>query len=475
MFSYLPSRKHVAWSLLCLCVILLTACGGATSAPTSGSRNIDNNQAGSLGHSRPGGPRALTVQMPSTRTDCPQPALSGRAPVTRALGLGNDPSVVYINDQGTTVGPGSFGELKLYDTVMGAPTAGSKTMGGKRVIVHLPEAIITEAQVSSDGQWVLFVVLSPDASKIQLVRMDGQGLQTLYCAPPGTVQSVQWSPDDTRFIFSQEAVSGLWNLYLFNMLTGQVQPELVQSNSTALGYEARTWFDDHRVYVVGVINPASPAPPRGLFALDTTKGPDQQPSDLIQIIKPSQPQYCWAFDSDYNTTVLLTSQCHQTFPANAGDIGVLSGPSSIVAQGVTGGPKRTVYADRQAISQVRMLGHSSGTLLMMINNFNPTDFANPGSAQNGVWKINLDGSDLTNLASADGFSECEFNQFSQYPWANVSLDNRLYSFEEHQIEGKDDAITLVVGMLNGGPLNTVSFEEGSANLGNLAIAGWTSM
>src|SRR5260370_3811983 len=36
--------------------------------------------------------------------------------------------------------------------------------------------------ISADGQWILFVSGTASApGRLQLVRMDGQGLQTLYC------------------------------------------------------------------------------------------------------------------------------------------------------------------------------------------------------------------------------------------------------------------------------------------------------
>jgi hypothetical protein len=395
------------------------------------------------------------------------------------MARGNDPAVVYINDQGTESGPNSFGEIKLYNTVTGAPVAGSKVVFGKSVLAHIPNALITEAQVSANGQWVLFVTRTPDASEIQMVRMDGQGLQTLYCAPPGTVQSLQWSPDASRFIFSQAAVSGLLNLYLFDMTSGTVQPELVQLNGASLGYEARTWFDNQRVYVVGVTNtsPSSPSM-QGLFALDTSKGPHQKPSDLLQIINPSQSLACRSFDSDYNATLLITSQCQQTFPDGADAVGLPDGPSSLVEQGVTGDAPRTIYKSQdQAVTQVRLLGYSSDTLLLTINTLHTMGgLASPAKAgPDGLWKMNLDGSGLTNLAKSDSFSECELNQFTQYPWSNISLDNRLYALEIQQVLGKSGTTTLQVGSLTGDRSAGISFEVGSVHQGLLAIAGWTSV
>ncbi len=471
------SRKRVFLFSLCLLSVLLIGCGSASSPSSSGTlNNFENGQPGSTGQNNSTPSSMLTVPMPPTQTDCPSPALSGREPVIRTLALGQNPTVAYINDQGTEAGPNSFGELKLYDTVKGASNGNSKVIFGKNVLVHIPNALITEAQVSANGQWLLFVTQAPGASEIQMVRVDGRGLQTLYCAPPGTVHSLQWSPDASRFIFSQAAVSGLWNLYLFEMATATIQPELVQLNSAPLGYEARTWFDNNRVYVVGMPNLFMPSFPRGLFALDTSKGPDQKPSDLVQIINPSQSPACGSFDSDYNTTLLITSRCNQTFPSGSGAIGVLAGPSSIVTQGVTGGAQHTVYTSQaQAVTQVRMLGYSSKSLLLTINNLNSTDPGLSTSPPNGLWKMNMDGSGLTNLSSIDSFSECELNQFSQYPWSNLSLDNHLYALTVHATLSKSKDISLLVGSLSGNASSTTTFEYVSANLGTLAIVGWTNM
>ena len=481
MHTLRPARRQVFLLSLCLLSLLLAACGGAsTTSGTSGTSgnlsNFGNGQPGSPGQNTPNTQQTRATPMPQTRTDCPSPALTGRKPVMRSMMQGTDPAVVYIDDQGTSPDSTSFGELKLYNAAAGAH-ANSKVIFGTSVLVHLPGVLITEAQVSNDGQWLLFVTRSLAMSQIQMVRVDGQGLQTLYCAPPGTVHDLQWSPDASRFLFSQASVSGLLNLYLFDMATGTIQPELVQSNSATLGYEVRTWFDNQRVYVVGVMNPASSAPTRGLFALDTSKGPNQQPSNLVQIISPSQDSYCRSFDSDYNATVLITSKCSQTFPTGSDDIGVLAAPSSLVAQGVTGGSQHTIFTSRtQAVTQVRMLGYSSTNLLMTVNNLDPRNGPlSASSTPNGLWKVNTDGSGLTNLYALTNGSECSLNQFTQYPWANLSRDNRLYALAVHDVLSKSQDISLLVGSLSGGSSRAVTFEQASANLGMLAIVGWINV
>jgi hypothetical protein len=408
--------------------------------------------------------------MPPTATGCPLSALTGRAALIRPLALGNDAGVVYIADQGSTPGGASSAELKIYDATAGAATANHKNLAGSSTIVHLPGALIREAQVSSDGQWVLFVTEQVRVSEIQMVRLDGQGLQTLYCAPPGTLQSVQWAPDQARFLFSQQqAASGVWGLYLFTLASGSVQPELAQLGASAVGYEARTWLDNRRAYVVGVPNAFVPIPARGLFVLDTSKGTYQQPSNLLTIIPLSQAHVCWSFDSDYNVTMLITSRC--TAVPGAGDLSGQQGPSTIVSQGVTGGSQRTIYTSQQdAVTQVRMLGYTSDTLLMCVGNLNPAAPLSP-APNNGLWTMELDGSRKEHLATADNLSECEFNRFGQYPWANLSLDTTLYSIEFHQVLDNVASITLNYGTLKGGPV--VPFAGIAASAGMLAIAGWS--
>lgn len=468
MFLYRVRSKRLALALLCCSGLLFVACGGSNAS----SPNVDNGPVGSFNASpQPVSrtPQSTTVQMPPTATGCPLPAVAGRAAVMRSLALGNDAGVVYIADQGNVPGAASFAELKIYDTAAGVASASQKNVAGSRTIVRLPGAVIREAQVSNDGQWVLFVTEQQRASEIQLVRMDGQGLQTLYCAPPATLQSIQWSPDHSRFLFSQQGTAGVWGLYLFTLASGIIQPELVQSSAAGVGYEARTWLDNRRAYVVGVPDAFIPIPARGLFVLDSGRGANQQLSNLLTIAPLSQVHVCWSFDSDYNATVLVTSRCTAT--PGSGDLDGQQGPSTIVTQGVTGGSQRTIYTSQQeAVTQVRLLGYASNTLLMCIGNLNPTVPASV-APDNGLWSMKLDGSGRERLATADNLSACEFNRFAQYPWANLSLDNRLYSVAFRQVLGKVATVTLNYGSLSGGPVT--SFASAAASGGMLAIAGWT--
>jgi Tol biopolymer transport system component len=132
--------------------------------------------------------------------------------VMRPLALGSDANIVYTFNQGNNVGSGSFGELKRYDV----------RTGSKTVIAHIANVLIKGAQVSNDGQWILFLTNTTSYDEMQMIRMDGQGLQTLYCNT--AVFDLQWSPDHSMVVFS--VASAKLGVSTLNMNTGQVLPEL---------------------------------------------------------------------------------------------------------------------------------------------------------------------------------------------------------------------------------------------------------
>jgi eukaryotic-like serine/threonine-protein kinase len=437
--------------------------GSATATPgtTSGSTPVSGKQG------TPSSGGTSTVNMPQTQTSCPQSG-SGRATVMRPLALGSHPNIAYIFNDGTSDTP-NFGELKRYDV-----TTGSKTL-----IVHLPKTNIAEAQVSRDGQWLLFVSNMIEAypengaAELQMVRMDGQGLQTLLCRQFRSMRGVQWSPDQKLVVFSILEVPGgePW-VYLLNLASGVVQREL-SSTDTGYGYLARTWPDNTRVYVVGVpVN--SQSPQESLYILDTKKGPEQHQQDLLQVIAPTQPQYCWDFDSDYETTRLVTSSCTVSFPAGSTGRGIQQGPSSITVQSITGGSAHTTFTTPMlAIAQVRFLGYKSSRLLLIMENQNYGASVSVDTSQNGLWEMNTDGSGLTRLTTEGANTTSNLNRFTQYPWSNLSFDGSLYALQVTDMQSKDPITTLLYGSLSGG--STTSFAFAHANSGTVEVAGWTMM
>ncbi|TMC92880.1 MAG: hypothetical protein E6J22_08650, partial [Chloroflexi bacterium] len=128
-------------------------------------------------------PTVTTVAVPPTQTSCPV-AGTARAWVTAPLALGSHQNIVYLvsEHQGT----GTTSTLKRYDL----------TSGNKTEIVKLPGVYISEAQVSVDGQWLIFVSQVNLQSRLQMVRMDGQGLQTLFCIASGSITNVLLSANE---------------------------------------------------------------------------------------------------------------------------------------------------------------------------------------------------------------------------------------------------------------------------------------
>src|SRR6516225_8182898 len=157
------SRSVLSTILGCCLIFLLAACGSGgstngTPTPTSG-----NAPAQTITPTT-----ATTVPVPPTQTSCP-PAGTARAWVTANLVLGKNQNIVYIVNEFPT--KSVIGTLKRYDLATGKKTE----------IIKLPNVSISETAISSDGQWILFVSLVGQQDELQMVRMDGQGLQTLFC------------------------------------------------------------------------------------------------------------------------------------------------------------------------------------------------------------------------------------------------------------------------------------------------------
>ena len=196
--------------------------------------------------------------------------------------LGTHPNIVYIVNEATA------GTLKRYDVVTGS----------KVEVVKLASTSISEAQVSANGQWLLFVAHVSGQNKLQLVRMDGQFLQTLYCGAPG---EVQWSTNQQLVLFSDSG-----HIYLLNVTNGALQVE-VSTGGATVSIHPRTWLDNTRAYLTLQL---PDGPPETLVILDTSKGPNQNFQNLPVAFDatPSTP-FCWDFDSSFDGRSLFTSQC----------------------------------------------------------------------------------------------------------------------------------------------------------------------
>jgi len=383
----------------------------------------------------------LTTQnVPATTTTCPEGGKARRA-VQAPLILGSHQQLIYIvNEYKSDTSP-LQGTLKRRDV--------NTNLKGIEII-KMPNLSIKDAQVSQDGQWLLFTVFFNGQAQIRMVRVDGQGLQTLYCAAIGsTIVNSEWSFDQKSVIFA-EGQSPLASLSLLDITNGLMQQELVQTATQQVAYAPRTWLDATRVYLVGTSTAG-----QTLALLDTKKGVKQHEGDLQQVI--ATPQTCTGFDTSYDVKQLYTSNCTGNLKANNAN-----GPSTIAVIPEQGGPAGKIFSSPTlAITNVRAI--STTTLLFMIKN------TIGDTTQNGLWEINIDGSNLLRL-SADTANTQSLCPYSQFTWSNISRDSNYYALQSNRPDSSQ--YSMYYGTLTGGdPTLFADIGDGT----QLYLVGWTQL
>ncbi len=436
-------RKYSFLTVLSLCLIVLfAACG---QHPTM---NVDQINAK--------GTSSQITQMPATKTDCPADG-TARAAVMRPFHLGKHANVVYIYNEIPLNTSTAFGHLKRYDVVTAQKTE-LVTSG----------IAIQSAQVSADGQWVLFLT-TPDprldpqhSAMLQLVRMDGQGLQTLYCLPSAnyshaTMPNVQWSPDQQSILITTDTHDTTSLVILLHVKTGKLETELNITDTQQLyRYSVLTWLDNTRAYVVKQ-GRQGPEPPRVLYILDTATNKDPYGSDLKQVLEHSARMSFLSFINSADGQKLFVSYCL-----------LASNPfgTTISVGGAAGGLQQTIYHQANTICAEDMRVVSSKTLFVV----GMRAAQNGNTYYNQAWTLGTDGSRRTVLFDTiRGSTDYSMDLYTQYPWSNISRDGGMYALQTRDNNGSLQ--TLVVGSLNGG--NPTQFAYTSR--GSVAIAGWTTM
>lgn len=417
----------------CSCCVLVSAC--RTSAPSSTATPTPSRQV----------PVATNTASPSTQTSCPA-AGTARPAVMSSIPSGSHQNVVYLSEHGGYQIAPSQATLVRYDL----------TTGGKTTILSLthPDLGITSAQISADGQWILFaaLALSENQARLQLVRTDGQELQTLFCYPPdGAIgSSIQWSPDSQHVTFTGLASGGQETaIYVLDLATARLEQVVVGS------YTPQSWLDTTRLYITQGqhYDNTSLSSRQTLDLLDTSKGEDQQPGSLTRIA--SANAICGSFEQSSDGAHVFTGSCTPVSLDNCRAY-ALQGPSTLSALPATGGTARTIYSS-QSHALVALHAVSSQTLLMSIEN-TEGDFS-----QNGLWKINTDGSGLTRLTTAAGQRCAELAYAVE--WPQIISDGQSYALRTNE--------SLMVGSLHGGVPKT--FETMSLSEGMLILVGMVRM
>jgi hypothetical protein len=425
------------------CFLLLAGCVSCENAPgvAAGSGTVaPPTQTPAKAQHTPVSTASTTAD-----ADCPS-AGQGRAANMPGITLGNRQEIVtYHNAEGTAT-------IQEFDVQ-------NKTSSP---IVSMAGETIQSAQLSQDGQWVLFVAETSGVWALQLVRVDGQDVQTLYCAPASLQLVAQWSPNQRQIIFSQGSTDKT-QLFLLNPASGALQLEY--ANTEGGGLEPITWLDNSHVYVA-MVNGGPLYQPDDLFVLDTSKGANQSQSDLKMLMGIGDDQ--WSFDCSLDGKTAYFTSSKEPPRADALQSVIYAQPA------LSGNFTNSIFVSTTLfVTVVRVI---NATTLMIVSD----DPENPQSSTNGLYTVRTNGSGLKQLVSTpaepsswtrpatsgqldkDLYSSSQqpswiFNSFSQYTWSNFSRNGEYY------VDG------FSYGSFNGGPLTAYGGQ-----LWEDMLVGWTT-
>jgi eukaryotic-like serine/threonine-protein kinase len=415
--------------------------GGRRPPATGGTTPVASATIGSKSGPTPAS-AVTTAPVSATQTSCPATG-QARAAVTAPLVLGGHDNIVYIVNEGTPGNP-TAGTIKRHEVLPGFTTKGVE-------ISKLPQASISSAQLSQDGAWVLFVANIAGLSQLRLVRVDGQGLQTLYCAPTNqTISHIQWSFDQRTIVFNTSPTSSNQNTtYLLDVLSGTIEQELASQSNLI----PQVWLDNTHVYMLGSVDGSNA---QNIYLLDIKKGAQQQATTLQKIM--TDTQHCGSFDTTYDSQLLLLSTCRLAAAAGGGQPAPV-GPTTITSQPATGGSAKTVQTLPHAVTMLRAI--SRDTLLLLVENYSGD------TSQNGLWRMNTDGTGLAQLSS-DKNNTQSLCPFTQYAWSNASRDGEFYALQE--VDPRTNTYNMYYGSLSGGAPTQFAGITGT----QLLLVGWTS-
>lgn len=448
--------------LICLVLVLVSAC---SPLPGSGGSGTPTTSAG---NGTPGGngstPTPQTVQMPPTQTGCPA-ADTARAAVMRTLVLGNLQNLVYIYNEVPQNTSTSIGHLRRYDVSNGHKA--NLVDSGLR---------IDQAQISADGQWVLFLSVpdprgdSQHSAMLQLVRMDGQGLQTLYCFPnlklSGQTNSnklpiaIQWSVDEKSILVSVNTNNTTSQIFLLDVASGTIRQLFLDQNDTLYDYSVMTWLDNTHFYVIkqGL---SGPTPPATVYLMDASTATVASPGLVKILTTPTRMSY-YSLDSSYDGKLLYTSYC--LLAASPFTTNIQVGPA-------TGGARNTIFQEKPDDCVQTLRAISANTLLLLVQVAKPSS----SSFTNQIWKMSLPGNSMQTLtklttvsSSQTGFS---LNPTSQLPWSNVARDGSYYVVQA--VDPVATTQSILVGSTNGGDVIPVATTNPGSS--TVSIVGWTTL
>jgi len=320
--------------------------------------------------------------------------------------------------------------------------------GKTRVLIDIGgSSDILAVGLSPNRQWLLLQESTPHMQKsvFQVMRTDGSMLQTVYRSCTTGSMGV-WSPDGREIAFTDPNTS----ITVLDLASGRLQR--FQFGSGLTSYRPVFWADNRHVLVkrISSIDDSQIE----VELLDISKGTPQTARDLTPII--SFPTFCGQIASGEYGSQLFSSSCTAVEAGCQGR--QVQGPSRVSMLPATGGTARTIYnSPSRAVTAITSAGPS--VLLIYIEN------TRGDLSQDGLWKINTDGSGLTRLTTTQVLA-CQYATQDLYPFTQISSDGSSYALL-FMDAGKQ---TLIVGSLAGGSPTTISAHQ-IANVNILLLVG----
>ena len=493
-------RYHRFSALFCL-LLLLSACSqlsgnGPSSTPTPA-------QAAP----------SPTASTPGQAQTCPAQA-TARSALMPPLPTSNHPNLVYVSQQGDT------SVLQRYDATTGSRQA---------ILQTRPGETIQRANVSPDGQWILLRSLLQSQVAIQLIRVDGQQWQTLYCAPAQeNIDDALLSPDQHTLVFNQVNQNGLSTLYLLDVATGKLRTELSplqpnypgvtgvaegQRQTTLMSgrapssahhqttgrlilhpfnpvpgkhyliYVPMKWANNTSVYVFGTAGGSGGVAIGGLpilwdphvYVCGTIGGSCGAPIHELALLRDTRKDV-----TQQGNNLQPIATAGQDFACLDEDITPDNAQLACSAFPFTGPANPADLAN--AIKMWPITGGVHRTVYQVppgesiiaraISNSTLLFLLTQANGLSTLWKIKTDGSGLARLMAAQTtdvdleFASSSYSPWLSYlPWSIISRDGRHYALTMSNMTS--NASALIVGDLDGGQPKTIASSADA-----LLLAGW---
>lgn len=426
---------RLLFSLLCSgLLVLLTAC---SSAPPTSSQKIHID--GPLTSASKPMPTPTT----QPQTTCPVSG-TARALVAAPLVQGNDQDIVYaISPANTATGPQTY-TLKRYDV---------KT-GSKTVILQVSGTLNWET-VSPDGQWIIYTITTIQQkayTKLQVIRVDGQYQQTLYCPPaepagasgdyilnPQISPDQKWLAFEERHFANRDNPESIYKIHLINLSTGAFTTAFSYTTTSQAAFGFDSWLDATHLYLNGT-GPNSDL--ANIYALNITKGTDQQPESLTTVFTGEFTSFSSSYDRSH---IYIVEN-----PCNSSNCQALN---SVVSLPAMGGTQQTLFQG-QALYTVCPLNANQLLAASLVN------------SANRIYSISVLGD---NGGNKHEVSAMNYGLDCYNPLQNASRDGSMYAVSQNNATQQQG---LAFGSTTGG--NPTIFAYTTSGI-YLYVVGWTTI